>query len=237
MSDNEREMNALEKLLYASLPREEVRDWIHAYSSPYQELMAYYRCAMMQVVTKFNVLNEEFSLSYDRNPIESIKSRLKSPMSILEKLERRGLKPSLETVEENINDIAGVRVICSYVSDIYMLADAFSRQDDVHVLLVKDYIRQPKENGYRSYHQIAQIPIFLHDQKKFMKVEVQFRTISMDWWASLEHNISYKKSPENHPEMFRELRECADIGASLDERMARLQLLRASLDGKGTAAH
>ena len=143
----------------------------------------------------------------------------------------------IEELKEHINDIAGVRVICSYVSDIYMLADAFSRQDDVHVLLVKDYIRQPKENGYRSYHQIAQIPIFLHDQKKFMKVEVQFRTISMDWWASLEHNISYKKSPENHPEMFRELRECADIGASLDERMARLQLLRASLDGKGTAAH
>ncbi len=230
MSENDREMLSIERLLYASLPRDEVREWIHAYSSPYQELMAYYRCAMMEVVTKFNVLNEEFSLSYDRNPIESIKSRLKSPMSILEKIERKGLYPSLESIEGSIHDIAGVRVICSYVSDIYMLADAFSRQDDVHILYEKDYIRQPKENGYRSYHLIAQIPIFLHDQKKYMKVEVQFRTLSMDWWATLEHKISYKKDAANYPEIMKELRECADIGASLDERMAKLQSIHTKTD-------
>ena len=203
----------------------------------FQILMMKYDCALSAVRTKLDVLNKELSLINNRNPFESIKMRIKTPMSIYKKLNSKGLDFTIENIRDNLSDIAGIRVICSFVDDIYMLADAFSRQDDVHVLFVKDYIRQPKENGYRSYHLIAQIPIFLHDQKKYMKVEVQFRTISMDWWASLEHNISYKKSPENHPEMFRELRECADIGASLDERMARLQLMRASMDGRDNAAH
>ena len=153
------------------------------YAKPYKELMAYYRCAMMEVSAKFNVLNEELSLQYDRNPIETIKTRLKSPESIVEKLQRRGYPLTVESIEKNLNDVAGVRVICSYTS----------RQDDITLLARKDYIEDPKPNGYRSLHLIVEIPIFLHDEKRMMKVEVQFRTISMDFWASLEHKIRYKK--------------------------------------------
>ena len=128
------------------------------------------------------------------NPIEGIKTRLKSLESVIEKLSRKQLPLSIESIEQNINDIAGVRVVCSYQSDIYMLADAFLRQDDIVLIQRKDYIQNPKPNGYRSLHLIVETPIYLHNQKKPMKVEVQFRTISMDWWASLEHKIRYKKN-------------------------------------------
>ena len=161
---------------------------------PYRELMAYYNCAMMEVATKFNVLNEELSLQYDRNPIESIRTRLKSVDSIAEKLTRKGISLPLnvEKIQEEIHDIAGVRVICSYPSDIYMLSEAFLRQDDIFLVERKDYIQNPKPNGYRSLHLIVEVPIFLHNRKKLMKVEVQFRTIAMDYWASLEHALRYK---------------------------------------------
>lgn len=191
----------------------------------YRELMAYYNCAMMEVATKFNVLNEELSLQYDRNPIEAIKTRLKSTESIAEKLKRRGVSFPItaEKIEQELTDIAGVRVICSYPSDIYMLSEAFLRQDDVTLIQKKDYIANPKPNGYRSLHLIVEIPIFLHNQKKMMKVEVQFRTISMDWWASLEHKIRYKKDVANPEDIERELKECAEISAGLDRRMEELQ--------------
>ena len=191
----------------------------------YRELMAYYNCAMMEVATKFNVLNEELSLQYDRNPIEAIKTRLKSTESIAEKLKRRGVPFPItaEKIEQELTDIAGVRVICSYPTDIYLLSEAFLRQDDVTLIQKKDYIANPKPNGYRSLHLIVEIPIFLHNQKKPMKVEVQFRTISMDWWASLEHKIRYKKDVANPEEIERELKECAEISAGLDKRMEELQ--------------
>lgn len=191
----------------------------------YRELMAYYNCAMMEVATKFNVLNEELSLQYDRNPIEAIKTRLKSAESISEKLKRRGVPFPItaEKIEQELTDIAGVRVICSYPSDIYMLSEAFLRQDDVTLIQKKDYIANPKPNGYRSLHLIVEVPIFLHNQKKMMKVEVQFRTISMDWWASLEHKIRYKKDVDSPEEIERELKECAEISAGLDKRMEELQ--------------
>ena len=191
----------------------------------YRELMAYYNCAMMEVATKFNVLNEELSLQYDRNPIEAIKTRLKSAESIGEKLKRRGVSFPItpEKIEQELTDIAGVRVICSYPTDIYMLSEAFLRQDDVTLIQKKDYIANPKPNGYRSLHLIVEIPIFLHNQKKMMKVEVQFRTISMDWWASLEHKIRYKKDVANPADIERELKECAEISAGLDRRMEELQ--------------
>ena len=185
--------------------------------------MAYYRCAMMQVETKFNVLNEELSLQYDRNPIETIKTRLKTPESIANKLIKKQVPLTAESIEENISDVAGVRVICSFQSDIYMLADALLKQDDITLLKRKDYIAHPKENGYRSLHLIVQIPIYLHDQKKLMRVEVQFRTISMDWWASLEHKIRYKKDVVITPEIEKELRECAEISDVLDRRMEMIQ--------------
>lgn len=219
----QREHNSLERVLVRKLSEEKIKDWIYGYATPYKELMAYYRCAIMEVSTKFNVLNEELSLQYDRNPIEAIKTRLKSPESIIDKMQRRNLPLTVESIEENINDVAGIRVICSFPSDIYMLADAFLKQDDIKLVREKDYIKNPKPNGYRSLHLIVEIPIFLHDQKKRMKVEVQFRTISMDWWASAEHKIRYKKDVPITEEIDRELLECAVISSSLDEKMERIQ--------------
>lgn len=226
---NSTDRGALERLLLSRLPRKEISTLVQSYTQPYRELMSYYRCAMMEVETKFNVLNEELSLQYDRNPIESIKTRLKSPESIAEKLQRRGFPLTVESIEENLNDIAGVRVICSFPSDIYQLADAFLKQDDITLLQRKDYIAEPKPNGYRSLHLIVETPIFLHDQKRMMRVEVQFRTISMDWWASLEHKIRYKKdlAPEKAAYLEGELRQCAELSAALDQRMENLQRIAA----------
>lgn len=186
-----------------------------------QLLMAQYRCAIMEIETKFKVLNEQFSLQNDRNPIETIKTRLKSPESIVGKLERKGLEFSIESVEDNLFDVAGVRVICPFVDDIYMLCKCLLSQDDVVLIRKKDYIKNPKQNGYRSLHLIVEVPIFLKNEKKPMKVEVQLRTIAMDFWASLEHQLRYKKNlPENLlEELSFELRECANISASLDYRM------------------
>ena len=193
------------------------------YAKPYRELMAYYHCAMMEVMTKFQVLSEELSLQFDRNPIESIKTRLKSIDSIIQKLNRKGLPITFQSIEENLNDVAGVRIICSYPSDIYKLAEMFLRQNDIQLIEKKDYISCPKPNGYRSLHLIISIPIFLHDQTKLMRVEVQFRTISMDWWASLEHKILYKKKLSAPQEITDELLNCAMISADLDQRMENLQ--------------
>lgn len=219
------DMQGLEQLLLSRLSKSDIRTWMQNYARPYRELMAYYRCAMMEVATKFNVLNEELSLQYDRNPIESVKTRLKSLDSIVEKASRKGVGISIDSIEKNINDIAGVRVICSYPSDIYMLSESFTKQDDIRVIECKDYIKNPKPNGYRSLHLIVETPIFLHDKKRMMKVEVQFRTISMDWWASLEHKINYKKDvPDDiRAEITKELLECATLGASLDRRMEGIQ--------------
>lgn len=205
------------------ITRKTIKEFIASQTMPYKELMAYYKCAMMEVETKFKVLSEELSIDYDRNPIEAIKTRLKSPESILDKMERRGIAPTVENIESHINDIAGVRVICGFPSDIYTLSEAFLRQDDIRLLRRKDYIENPKENGYRSLHLIVEIPIFLHDEKRLMKVEVQFRTISQDWWASLEHKIRYKKNIAHTEEIATELRECAEKAASLDNRMEQIR--------------
>ena len=220
---NSGSLNVIEQAVLNRISQGEIKGRIYQLAMPYKELMAYYRCAMMQMETKFNVLNEELSLQYDRNPIETIKIRLKSPESIANKLIKKQVPLTAESIEENINDVAGVRVICSFQSDIYMLADALLKQDDITLLKRKDYIANPKENGYRSLHLIVQIPIYLHDQKKLMKVEVQFRTISMDWWASLEHKIRYKKDVIITPEIEKELRECAEISDVLDRRMEMIQ--------------
>ena len=186
---------------------------------------AYYRCAIMEIETKFRVLSEQFSLKYDRNPIETIKSRLKSQDSILKKMNRKGIPVSLEAMEREIDDIAGVRVICSFVEDVYMLADCLLQQDDITLLEKKDYIKHPKDSGYRSLHLIVQVPIFLQNEKRPMKVEVQIRTLAMDLWASQEHKLRYKKQiPENEEEAIsQELAECAQILASVDNRMQNLR--------------
>ena len=205
------------------LQKSEIKTLMQNYALPYRELMSYYRCAMMEVETKFNVLNEELSLQYDRNPIETIKTRLKSPESILEELHRKNHPVTVDSIERNLNDIAGVRVICAFPSDIYQLEEAFLKQDDIRLVERKDYIANPKSNGYRSLHLIVEIPIFLHDHKRLMRVEVQFRTISMDWWASLEHKIRYKKGLQESDHVDQELFECAKMSAELDSRMEKLQ--------------
>ena len=207
------------------LTNEKILDRISRHLEPIEQMTAYYRCAIMEIETKFKVLSEQFSLKYDRNPIETIKSRLKSQDSILKKMNRKGIPVSLEAMEREIDDIAGVRVICSFVEDVYMLADCLLQQDDITLLEKKDYIKHPKDSGYRSLHLIVQVPIFLQNEKRPMKVEVQIRTLAMDLWASQEHKLRYKKQiPENEEEAIsQELAECAQILASVDNRMQNLR--------------
>ena len=193
----------------------------------YMEMMNKYRCAIMEVETKLKVLNTEFSLQYDRNPFESIKSRLKSPVSIMEKLRRKGLPINEEVLEqqmeENLFDVAGLRVICAFQEDIYALSDLLVHQDDIQLLRTKDYIKNPKPNGYRSLHQILEIPVFLKEGKTFVKVEVQFRTIAMDFWASVDHKLRYKKNVTNEEEIMEKLRICADSITAIDEEMQKIR--------------
>ena len=189
----------------------------------FQTMMAYYRCAIMEIETKFNVLNEQFSLQHDRTPINGIKSRLKSPDSMLRKLKTRGLPITFSSIEENLNDIAGVRVICSFTDDVYSLANALLSQDDITHIATKDYIKNPKENGYRSLHLIVSVPIFLMHEKREMKIEIQLRTIAMDSWASLEHQLKYKKDIPFTENMAHELYLCSKLSAELDMRMDSLR--------------
>ncbi len=213
-----------EKIL-KGLIDENVIDLFQRNMMPINELMAYYRCAIMEVETKFKVLNEQFSLQYDRNPIETIKSRLKSPDGIARKLKRKDYPFTLQSIEENIHDVAGIRVICSFPEDIYLLSECLLQQDDITLIEIKDYIKNPKESGYRSLHLIIEVPIFLENEKKNMKVEVQLRTIAMDFWASLEHKLRYKKDiPKEETELLsKELVECARISADLDSRMEQIR--------------
>ena len=210
------------KFLKQHLLSDEFLDLIEKNKRPMDELMSYYQCAIMEVETKFKVLNQEYSLEYDRNPIEGIKTRVKSYDSILRKIRRKNIPMTLEGIEENIRDIAGVRVICSFPDDIYELAESFLRQDDITLIERKDYIKNPKESGYRSLHLIVQVPIFLQNTKKLVYVEVQFRTIAMDFWASLEHKIYYKFEGNAPDYISRDLRECAKMVSELDEKMLQL---------------
>lgn len=190
----------------------------------FQQVMMHYTCAIREVKTKLEVLNDELSVKNQRNPIEMIKSRVKKPLSIVEKLQRRGLEVSLESMVKNLDDVAGVRIICSFVDDIYEVAEMLVRQDDVKVIAVKDYIKNPKPNGYRSYHMIVEVPVFFTDSKRFIRVEVQIRTIAMDFWASLDHELKYKKSfVDTDGEISAELKECADVIAQTDEKMLEIR--------------
>lgn len=213
-------IESLEAALRQRLNTDETRAWIKEQSRPFRELMSYYRCALMEVETKFRVLNEELSLEGEDNPIDAIESRLKTPESILEKMDRKGIDFSVEAIEEHIDDIAGIRVICSFESDVYLIAEALLRQTDVQLIERVDYIANPKPNGYRSLHLVIAIPIFLYDEKKIMKVEVQLRTMAMDMWASLEHKLAYKKQDSGDSQkMHDNLLECADLSARIDKLM------------------
>lgn len=213
-------IESLEAALRQRFTSEESRTWIKEQSRPFRELMSYYRCALMEVETKFRVLNEELSLEGEANPIDAIESRLKSPESIIEKVDRKGIDFSVEAIEEHIDDIAGIRVICSFESDVYLIADALLRQTDVQLIERIDYIANPKPSGYRSLHLVIAIPIFLYDEKKIMKVEVQLRTMAMDMWASLEHKLAYKKDQSAEADrMHANLLECAELSARIDKLM------------------
>ena len=193
----------------------------HENLDPVQDFLTNYECAIMEIETKFNVLNARFSIKYDGNPIESIHTRLKSWDSIIDKLNRKHLPFSLDSIAKNIFDVAGVRVVCSFVDDIYTLADCLLSQDDIHLIEKKDYIKNPKENGYRSLHLIVEVPIFTEKEPKNMPVEIQLRTIAMDFWASLEHKMRYKKNlnEEQLQRLSHEMMYCADRSAELDDRM------------------
>lgn len=184
--------------------------------------MLIYNSALKQIQTKLEILNDEFQHVHRYNPIEHIKLRLKTSESIVKKLKRRGLESTISNMIENVNDIAGVRIICSFTSDIYRIAEMISNQGDIRVLSVKDYLASPKDSGYRSYHMLVSVPVNLSDRIVDTKVEIQIRTVAMDFWASLEHKIHYKfegNAPEN---IRQELLECADMVAALDNKMLSL---------------
>lgn len=187
-----------------------------------QGLLLYYSYAIKEVRTKLEILNEELAFKTKRNPIESIESRVKKPASIIEKLRRRNFPVSVESVFENLHDVAGVRVICSFIDDIYDVAEMFLSQDDITLIEKKDYIQNPKSNGYRSLHLIIEVPVFLSDRTLNMKVEVQIRTMAMDFWAALEHQANYKKGIDGIDSLVVELTDCANIINQTDRRMQEI---------------
>ena len=189
----------------------------------YQETMMRYHCAILEMRTKLEVLSKDLAVRYRRNPIEFIESRLKKPSSIARKLRRNGSEITVENMVEQVSDIAGIRVLCAYIDDIYEIARMLARQTDVRIITVKDYIKSPKDNGYRSYHMIVEIPVFFSDEVRPVRCEIQIRTIAMDFWATLDHDIQYKKEVEDAEEIMRELKACADVIHSTDEKMMRLR--------------
>lgn len=214
-------MTSKENELLAALLEDNPAE-MKAMFSGFRTLMMRYDSAIREVRTKLEILNDELSLVGD-SPIASISYRRKKPYSILEKLKRKNLEISLESIEKNLDDIAGIRVICSFVDDIYKVSEMLQKQDDLTVIQIKDYIKNPKPNGYRSYHMILEVPVFLSNEKKPMRVEVQIRTVAMDFWASLEHKMKYKHEVENAEQISRELKECAEVIAQTDVRMMRIR--------------
>ena len=198
----------------------------------FEELMIKYRSAIREVTTKLEILNDELSVFTERNPIESIQSRIKRPYSIAGKLRKQNYPLTVESISEHLNDVAGVRVVCPFIDDIYDVADMLLKQDDVRLIARKDYIQNPKENGYRSLHLIIETPVYFSTGKELIRVEIQIRTAAMDFWASLEHQIRYKNNSPEVRKIAGELKECADTIAQTDVKMQQLRLRIASKDGK-----
>lgn len=215
--NDEKTKELMEELLQAN-PGDAI-DILHEFDV----LMMRYESAIREVRTKLEILNDELQLLSQRSPISSISSRRKKTFSILEKLKRQGDPISLDSIQANLNDVAGIRVICSFVDDIYKVAKMLVDQDDITLIRVKDYIQNPKPNGYRSYHMIVEVPVFFSNEKRNMRVEVQIRTVAMDFWASLEHQMKYKKDIGEADEIMRELKECADTIAGTDMKMLKLR--------------
>ena len=221
MNINNEVIRNLRDLVDADMTEAEFLQSVESNMIPMQQFCTYYKCAIMEIETKFRVLNEQFSLKGESNPIEFIQSRIKSYGSIYRKIMTKHIPRNMEAIERDINDIAGIRVVCSFVQDIYRLADCFLRQDDITLIEKKDYIQNPKPNGYRSLHLIVAVPIFLENEKRLVKAEVQLRTIAMDFWASLEHKLRYKKDlpPFKLDLLTDDLKKCADQSAEWDSRM------------------
>ena len=188
----------------------------------WKTLMFIYSSALKEVNTKLEILNDEFKHVHQYNPIEYIKSRVKSPESIVKKLKRHGYESSITNMIEHVNDIAGIRIVCSFTSDIYRMAEMIGKQKDLKIVSVKDYIKHPKKSGYKSYHMLVTIPIFMSDRVADTKVEIQIRTMAMDFWASLEHKIYYKFEGNAPGYISRDLRECSGIVSMLDAKMLSL---------------
>ena len=221
MNINNEVIRNLRDLVDADMTEAEFLQSVESNMRPMQQFFTYYKCAIMEIETEFRVLNEQFSLKGESNPIEFIQSRIKSYGSIYRKIMTKHIPRNMEAIERDINDIAGIRVVCSFVQDIYRLADCFLRQDDITLIEKKDYIQNPKPNGYRSLHLIVAVPIFLENEKRLVKAEVQLRTIAMDFWASLEHKLRYKKDlpPFKLDLLTDDLKKCADQSAEWDSRM------------------
>lgn len=204
--------------------REDIDSW--------ETVIFLYNSAIKEVGTKLEILNDEFVHIHKYNPIEYIKSRIKSPESIVKKLKRNGYESSIQNMVDHVKDIAGIRLVCSFTSDIYQLAEMIGRQNDLTVLSVKDYIKNPKPSGYKSFHMIVTVPIFLSDRVVDTKVEIQIRTIAMDFWASLEHKIYYKFEGNAPDYISRDLQACAEIVSNLDAKMLQLNeaVLKAKLE-------
>lgn len=192
----------------------EINDW--------ETVIFLYKSALKQINTKIDILNDEFQQRHKYNPIEHIKSRIKTPESIVKKLKRHGYESTIDNMVRYVNDIAGIRITCSFTSDMYLIADMISKQSDITILSIKDYMKNPKESGYRSYHMIVSVPVFLSDGVIETKVEIQIRTVAQDFWATLEHKMHYKFEGNGPESITRELKECAKYIADLDERMHEL---------------
>lgn len=201
----------------------EHQDELLAHIIQFNDLMNRYESAIKEVYTKLEILKNDFHLRFNRDCIAMIQTRIKTPVSILNKLKRKRVPISIDSIRRELNDVAGIRVICSFIDDIYLLADKISRQDDIVVVSIKDYIQNPKPNGYRSYHMIVEVPVFFSEAKEFVRVELQIRTVAMDFWASLEHDIKYKKDVKNCDDIVAELKACADTIADTDKRMMELR--------------
>ena len=195
---------------------------LEGFIAEYNDMQVLYRSAIREVSTRLEVLDDEFSFRHKRNPIHSIQTRLKTPQSMMEKMGRRQLTPRIDVIRTELTDIAGIRVICSYVDDIYLLADLLCAQDGIELVRAHDYIRRPKPNGYRSLHVVVRVPVRFSDGVQMVPVEIQIRTIAMDFWASLEHELRYKTAARVGRDVIRELRDCADSIAELDDRMQKV---------------
>lgn len=189
----------------------------------FRNCMILYQAALKTVCTKLDILNDEFMLIHKRNPIAHITSRIKTPGKIVDKLQRKGFEVSIDSMWENLFDIAGIRIVCAFLEDIYLIADLLKAQGDVELIKELDYIKDPKPNGYRSYHLIMAVPVFLSDRMEMVNVEVQIRTIAMDFWATLEHDLYYKKGRKAPADIVADLTECAQSIAEIDHRMQQIK--------------